>query len=78
MIVDDDQINILVPSDNVMESALSQAITSGEIYDDAEKVKIAEDATRSIVFTVSTSGNTITFENRMIPELENLSKEGVS
>ena len=39
MVVDDDQINILVPSDNVMESALSQAITSGDIYDDAEKVK---------------------------------------
>lgn len=39
MVVDDDQINILVPTDNVMESALAQAITSGEIYDDAEKVK---------------------------------------
>lgn len=39
MIVDDDQINILVPEENIMESALSQAITSGEIYDDAEKVK---------------------------------------
>ena len=43
MIVDEEQINVLIPTDlderAIEESALTDAITSGDIYDDAEKVK---------------------------------------
>jgi hypothetical protein len=43
MIVDEEQINVLIPTDlderTIEESALTDAITSGDIYDDAEKVK---------------------------------------
>ena len=39
MVVDDNQINVLVPAEHIMESALTDAITSGDIYDDAERVK---------------------------------------
>ena len=68
MVVDDDQINILVPTDNVMESALAQAITSGDIYDDAEKVKDQANLVRM------TTVPNLALSHNDLPEAKNITK----
>ena len=66
MVVEDDSINVLVPTENIMESALTDAITSGTIYDDAERVKDQAELVR--MTAIPNTG----LANRGLPEATNI------